>query len=297
VQPSHLFLPGDALIVALVILGTPGLPGCENVGVPAFDTHHMATLERIRLYPVKGLDSIEMTAATVLEGGTLAHDREFALFDGDGAVLNGKRTARVHDLWTDYDPETSELTVETPEGDQSEFRLGEESDRAEQWFSEFFDVDLTLERDRSLGYVDRREMGPSVISTATIETIASWFDDMTPESARRRLRANLEISGVPAFWEDRFVGEGAPVLEIGDVRLEGVTPCARCVVPERDPETGEAIDSFREQFVERREATFPEWADDDAFDHLYTTMVITRVPAADRGKRVEAGAPVKELHP
>lgn len=54
-------------------------------------------------------------------------------------------------------------------------------------------------------------MGPSVVSTATVETIASWFDGTRVESPRRRFRANFEISGVPAFWEDRLVGDGVAV--------------------------------------------------------------------------------------
>jgi uncharacterized protein YcbX len=132
-----------------------------------------------------------------------------------------------------------------------------------------------------------------VISTATLRTIAGWFDGMTVEGARRRLRANVEVAGVEPFWEDRFVGEDAPAFEIGDVRLEGVTPCGRCVVPERDPDTGEPIPEFRERFVRKREATFPDRADPDAFDHYYTTMIITRVPERDRGDSLGVGDPVE----
>ena len=258
----------------------------------------MAELAGIRVYPVKGLDGIDVETSDIRAGGTLAFDREFALFDEDGAVLNGKRTPRVHELRTDYEPETAELTVKTAEvgdgGEERTFRLAEAPEPAEAWLSEFFGVELTLERDTSIGYVDRREMGPSVISTATIETVASWFGGLTVQSVRRRLRANLEISGVPAFWEDRFVGADAPALDIGGVRIEGVTPCARCVVPQRDPDTGEQTPSFRERFVEKRRETFPEWADEDAFDHLYTTMVIARVPEAKRGETLRTGAAVEE---
>ncbi|ADB58973.1 MOSC domain containing protein [Haloterrigena turkmenica DSM 5511] len=251
----------------------------------------MARLERLRVYPVKGLDGIELEATDVLAGGTLASDREFALFDADGEVLNGKRTDRVHDLRTDYDAKTDALEVEAPDGEVARFDLEMECDRAADWFGDFFDEDLTLERDRELGYVDRREMGPSVISTATLETVAGWFEDegMTVEGARRRLRANVEIGGVEPFWEDRFVGEGAPAFEIDGVRFEGVTPCGRCVVPQRDPETGEPIDEFRQRFVRKREETFPDWADADAFDHYYTVMLISRVLEADRGEALRVG--------
>lgn len=186
------------------------------------------------------------------------------------------------------------MTVDPPDGDSSAFTLDAETDRrqAETWFSEFFGEDLQLQRDGSLGFVDRRDMGPSVVSTATLEAVASWFEGMTVDSARRRLRANVEISDVPAFWEDQFVGEGAPAFEVDGIRFEGETPCGRCVVPERDPDTGEPIPEFRERFVEMREETFPEWAAADAFDHFYTLMLIASISPSDRGTEIAVGDPV-----
>ncbi|RLM51584.1 MOSC domain-containing protein [Halorubrum sp. Atlit-28R] len=249
----------------------------------------MARVERLTVFPVKGLDGVDVEAARVLDGGTLERDREFALFDADGDVVNGKRTDRVHDLATDFDPESGALRVETPDGAVRRFDLEAEPARAAAWFGDFFDADLRLRRDESLGYVDRRDMGPSVVSTATLEAVASWFDGVTVDGARRRLRANVEVSGVPAFWEDRFVGEGAPAFEIGGVRVEGVTPCGRCVVPERDPDTGEPTPEFRERFVQRRKATFPEWADADAFDHYYSLTTIARIPERHRGETIRVG--------
>ncbi|MCU4744159.1 MOSC domain-containing protein [Natronoglomus mannanivorans] len=252
----------------------------------------MARLERLRVYPVKGLDGIDLEEVSVLEGGTLEYDREFALFDSDGDVLNGKRTDRVHDLRTSFDPASDELAIETPENRSRRFDLANEREACARWLSDFFGVELELRRDRSTGYVDRREMGPSVVSTATLETIASWFDELTVDGVRRRLRTNVEVSGVPAFWEDRFVGEHAPTFEVGGVTFEGVTPCGRCVVPQRDPDTGEPLPEFRRRFVRKREATFPEWADSAAFDHFYTVTIIARIPAADRGRRLRIGDPL-----
>jgi uncharacterized protein YcbX len=249
----------------------------------------MTRLARLRVYPVKGLDGVDVDAAAVRDGGTLAHDREYALFDTQGEVLNGKRTDRVHDLRTDFDPETGAFAVETPAGETERFVLPDDRDRAEAWFSEFFEVDLTLERDGSRGFVDRREMGLSVLSTGTVEEIASWFAEVTPESVRRRLRANVEVAGVPAFWEDRFVSDAAPRFEIGGVEFEGLGPCGRCIVPARDPETGTETAGFRERFVDKRVETFPAWADAAAFDHYYTAMILARVVEADRGKRLRTG--------
>jgi uncharacterized protein YcbX len=249
----------------------------------------MARVERLRVHPVKALDAVEVESARITAGGTLDGDREFALFDPDGEPVNGKRTDRVHRLDTAFDPETRVLTVENADGTGRQFDLDEERQAAADWFADVLGTPVELRRDATLGYVDRRGAGPSVVSTATLAEVASWFDDLTVDGARRRLRANVEVSGVPAFWEDRFVGTDAPAFVAGDVRIEGVEPCGRCVVPERDPDTGERTPDFRERFAERREATFPAWADPDAFEHYYALMLIARVPEGDRGKRIRAG--------
>ena len=253
----------------------------------------MAHIERLTVYPVKGLDGIALGEADVLDGGTLAHDREFALFDGAGDVVNGKRTDRIHGIDADFEPASGVLSVEAPGSDAEQFDLVADPERAAEWFGDYFGMALTLERDASLGYVDRRDAGPSVISTATLETVASWFDGVSVESARRRMRANVEVGGVPAFWEDRFVGDDAPAFVAGGVRFEGVKPCGRCVVPERDPDSGERTADFRERFADRRRETFPEWADEDAFDHFYKLMLISRIPEASRGRTLRTGDPVE----
>ncbi|MEF8884414.1 MAG: MOSC N-terminal beta barrel domain-containing protein [Haloarculaceae archaeon] len=256
----------------------------------------MAAIERLRVYPVKGLDGVDRDAARIREGGTLEFDREFALFDAADRIVNGKWTDRVHELRTDFDTDTGRLRVETPAGSTRTFALDSEAgrERAAAWFSDDFGGDLTLERDTTVGHVDRTDMGPSVVSTATLAEVASWFEGLTVDSARRRLRANVEVSGVPAFWEDRFVGPGAPTFEAGDVRVEGVTPCSRCVVPSRDPDTGEPLEGFRERFVEKRRETFPAFADPDALDHYYSLMLIARV-VDGRGGTLRVGDTIEVI--
>jgi uncharacterized protein YcbX len=267
----------------------------------------MAHLERLRLYPVKGLDGIDVDAARITDAGTLAGDREYAMCDPDAEAIetgsdmqtlayNGKQTDRIHDVRTGFDLETSELTVDPKTGaNRRTFDLSTASGRTEAsaWFGDFVGDPVDFRRHEPPTFVDRPDAGPSVISTATLSEIASWFEGMTVEGARRRLRANVEVGGVPAFWEDRFVGRDAPAFVVGEgedaVRFEGAEPCSRCVVPSRDPETGDPLPEFRERFIRRREATFPEWADRDAFDHLYTVMLISRVPEASRERPISVG--------
>jgi len=89
---------------------------------------------------------------------------------------------------------------------------------------------------------DRAAPGPTVVSRATLETVASWFDEIADATEmRRRLRPNLVLDDCPAFWEDRlFADHGEAVrVSIGATELFGVNPCQRCVVPSRDPDTGD----------------------------------------------------------
>lgn len=143
---------------------------------------------------------------------------------------------------------------------------------------------------------DRERHGPTIISTATLQEVAAWFE-FDVESARRRFRANLEIGGVPPFWEDRLFSDSGEVVrfEIGDATVDGVNPCQRCVVPGRDPDTGAETPDFRKTFLERREATMPDWTDSDRFDHAFRLMVNTQVPETSARTPVEVSDPVEIL--
>ncbi|KYH26015.1 MOSC domain protein [Halalkalicoccus paucihalophilus] len=247
-------------------------------------------LARISLFPIKSLDAFEPERAEVTSEGPIAGDRRYAMVDNEGEYVNGKRTPAVHRLRASYhDPDRADLSM--LESDADEFDLRADREELAARLSEHFEYPIELIRDET-GLPDDTEIpGPTVISTATIETVASWFD-LAPENVRRRFRANLEIGGVPAFWEDRLFSDHGRVVDfsVGGVRLSGVNPCQRCVVPSRDPDTGEELDGFRERFVAKRRETLPEWTDSDRFDHPFRLMVNTRVQ--DDGE-VEVGDPVE----
>lgn len=255
----------------------------------------MPKVERIRLYPFKGFGGSEVEKARILDSGTLEYDREFALYD-DG-VINGKDTDAVHGFGTRLDTLRNELTVESPDGDSVTVEVSDEGrGELDDWLGDRFG-DAAVRRDPSFGFVDRRDRlgSVSVVSTATLREVASWFDGIGTEDLRARLRANIEVSGVPEFWEDGFVGDGTSGFRVGDIRAEGVEPCARCVVPTRDPETGEATEGFRKEFVRRRSETFPEDADRDAFNHLYAVTLIARIIEKDRGSVIRVGDEVEAI--
>ena len=250
------------------------------------------TLERVNVYPVKSLDPHDtLERVEVREDGGLAHDREFAVVEASGEYVNGKNEPRVHELRSWFDPKAGRLTLRGPDGDPAAFGV---EDRAaiEAWLTDFFGRPVELRRDETGGFPDDTlASGPTVIAAATLEAVADWFDGIDAAEMERRLRPNLVVSGVEPFWEDRLYEDAETVVpfDVGGVRLYGVNPCQRCVVPTRDPDTGEETPEFQRTFTEQRQATLPEWASEAWFDHYFRLMVNTNVRQTDWGEQIAVG--------
>lgn len=265
----------------------------------------MASLSRIRVHPIKSLDPVERDSVEVSSVGGLAGDRSHAIVDADGEYVNGKRTADVHRLRSRVDPDAGVVEIGVRGGPETrQFELDGERNGLETWLSEYFDYEVSIEAAHGGELADSRVYGggtgATITSTETLREVASWFPDLDVEDVRRRFRANLEVEGVEAFWEDRFVGRGGastggPRVTIGEVAFEGVKPITRCVVPTRDPDTGATTDGFRERFVERREETFPDWADRDAFEHFYALTTLVHPDEADWGGSIRRGDEIELL--
>lgn len=258
----------------------------------------MPTVDALVTHPVKSLDPMPVDA-TDLVGGRLRHDREYALFDDDRELVNATREPSLHRVRSSYDPDSRTLTVRE-QGESADaavsFALDSERGDANAWFSDVLGYPVALVRDAGGGFVDREyAKGPAVISTGTLDAIADWFD-LDSRNVRRRFRANVVVDAEP-FWEDHlWAGEDDGVgFRIGDVEFEGVGCCARCAVPSRDPDTGEPVERFRARFVERREATIPEWADADALEHYYQVMALSRVHESEDGGELAVGDDVEVL--
>jgi ferredoxin-NADP reductase/uncharacterized protein YcbX len=252
----------------------------------------MAYLSRILIYPVKSLDMVSVDTAVVLPGGPLADDRRFAIIDGHGHYVNGKKNVRVHLLRSCFNPQTQELTIAGDVGhDPRTFHVDAERHKLEQWLSNFFGLPVSFRENIDAGFPDDKDSpGPTIISTATLQTVAGWFG-FTLEQARARFRANLEIDGVPPFWEDQLFGlRGTTVrFKIGSVIFDGVNPCQRCIVPARDQSTGTNIPDFAKRFVEMRKKHFPEWAESSRFNHFYRLAINTRLVEGQSDRQLTVG--------
>lgn len=236
---------------------------------------------RIDLYPLKAFDTVPVETATVLPSGALAGDRRWAFVDGKDRFVNGKQFPDVHRIRTTVDPDASTAVI-----DDLHFRLAGDVTPLEDWMSERLGTPVRLQEHALAGCPDDTESpGPTLIATATLEAVAGWFD-LTLAQARARFRANIEIGGVPAFWEDGFYGG---TCRVGDVPLVLVNPCARCVVPSRDASTGEALIGFQRRFAELRKASLPAGVDPAPFNHFYRLAVNTRLAPASRGGVIRVG--------
>ncbi|MHC5599684.1 MAG: MOSC domain-containing protein [Nostoc sp.] len=250
-------------------------------------------LAKILLYPVKSLDGVEVENARVLASGALQHDREFAIFDEQGKFVNGKRHPKIHLLRAQFALLNRTISLQIP-GCKSQqiFHLEDEQQALEATLSNFFEFAVTLRQNSLMGFPDdTRSLGPTVISTATLAEVASWFPGLSVDEMRRRMRANVEIGGVPAFWEDQLFSEQGDLVsfQVGDVQFFGVNPCQRCIVPTRDSSLGEAYPNFQKIFVTQREATLPTWVGSSPFNHFYRLSVNTQLPPSSAEKVLQLG--------
>lgn len=237
-------------------------------------------LARIDCFPVKSLDGISVPQAQVLASGALQGDRTYALFDAQGRFVNGKRTAAIHHLRSTFSEDGQFITIAVANHPPAAtFHLQQQRSDLEAWLSDYFQQPITLQANLSSGFPDdTHAAGPTVISTATLQTVADWHS-LSLEEARRRFRTNLEIDGVPAFWEDQLFGPDSAAVRfaIGNVVIEGINPCQRCVVPTRNTLTGIATTHFQKTFSQQRAATLPTWAPPSRFNHFYKLAVNTNI--------------------
>lgn len=241
----------------------------------------MSFVSRITIYPVKSCDGIDCTAADVLSTGALRFDRRFALIDSSGQFINAKRFPRIHQLQLQVDPVRREFRVSRRgQSDSLSGHLDGAGQQLSDWLSDFFSQEISIVENEEHGFPDDLESpGPTIVSLATLQTVASWFPDLSVDEIRRRFRANIEVDGVDPFWEDRlFRADKQPgPFTIGPVLFAGINPCQRCVVPTRDALSGDVTPSgFAQVFSRMREQTLPTWAARNRFDHFYRLTTNTR---------------------
>lgn len=254
-------------------------------------------VERICIYPVKSLDGIWLQEAQIGPGGSLLHDREYAIFDEKDKYVNGKKNPLVHQLRLNMDFEAKTIYFRhQAQTNWHSFHLQHDKDAIDIYLSSFFNKQVILKQNTEGGFLDKPvKSGMTLLSTASLQTVAGWFDNLPLEETRQRFRATLELGNVPAFWEDRlFTTEGTAIeFTIGNVKVLGMGPRARCVVPTRNPQTGKDIHAFQKTFAYCREQNLPEGSALNHYGHTYYLSVDCMIPSSEIGKWIAKGDELK----
>ena len=252
-------------------------------------------LARIRVFPVKSLDPLELESVGIASGVCLSGDREFALFDAAGRAMNAKRLgSSIVSIRATYSNAGRSVLLEKGPH-RVEFDLDGESAEIEGWFGRVLGRRVSLSRNAVSGHPDDQvASGPTVAGSASIAAVAERFA-LPTEEVRRRFRANLEIEGLQPFEEDLLFGPpGSPRrFRIGEVKFLGTNPCLRCVVPTLDSRDGSVCGRLSaRRFADfRRRHLFPA-ANFARYTGSYRFAVNTRLPPRQAGRELRVNDPL-----
>lgn len=222
------------------------------------------TISKLFIYPIKSFAGVELSEAMVTPKG-LAHDRRWMLVDESGEFLTQRtvkemvffRVEYAESAWrivhiptqtsclVPFEPETTEpLTAIVWEDTVQVVRV---SPILDIWFSERLGIKCSLVYQPEEG---TRWIDPDFQITGKEETSlsdgypilgvseASLVDISTrigEEMNVHRFRPNIIFSGLEAYEEDTL---GKIEVGLESVLLQGVKPCARCVLTTVDPTSG-----------------------------------------------------------
>jgi len=209
-----------------------------------------AQIKSLYRYPVKGLSPEPLPSVTLEAGQTLPADRRYAIENGPSGFdpaapawlhksyyLMLMRHERLAGLQTHYEDESHLLTIR---------RDGEVAVRGDLETAEgraaiegFFAANFTSElkgppKVLSGGGHSFSDVAKKVVSIINLGSLAAIENMVDVPVHPLRFRANLYVSGWPAWHEFELLGR---TLAIGDARLKVVKRITRCAAVNVDPET------------------------------------------------------------
>jgi uncharacterized protein YcbX len=213
--------------------------------------------------PVKGL-RVAARSEVLLERAGVRDDRRFFLVDDHGRMVNGKHLGALHTVAAEFDEQRNRLTLTLADGEV----LSGDVERGQELRARFFSRTMPartvrgpfssvlsehagqplrlVEAAEGSSAIDRGARGAvSMISRASLAALARASAE--PALDVRRFRMSIELAGVDAHEEDRWIGRE---LTIGQARVLLNGHVGRCIVTSRHPESGEldlpTLDLLRE---------------------------------------------------
>ncbi len=208
-----------------------------------------AQIASLYRYPVKGLSPEPLPRVVLGVGQTFPADRRYAIENGPSGFdpaapawlpkthfLMLMRNERLAGLRTRFEDRTHLLTIqedgrETARGD---LETAEGRAAIEQFFAENFASDLKGPPKVLLGGGHSfSDVARKVVSIINLSSVAAIEDAVGQPVHPLRFRANLYVSGWPAWHELELLDK---TLGVGDVRLRIVKRIVRCAAVNVDPE-------------------------------------------------------------
>ena len=209
-----------------------------------------AQITRLYRYPVKGLSPEPLPAVPLEVGQTLPADRRYAIENGPSGFdpaapawlhkscyLMLMRNERLAGLRTHYEDASHLLTIRR-DGNvvvQGDLETAEGRAAVEAFFTADFSNELKgPAKILSGGGHSFSDVARKVVSIINLGSVRAIENMVGLPVHPLRFRANLYVSGWPAWHEHELAGQ---TLAIGDARLKVVKRITRCAAVNVDPET------------------------------------------------------------
>ena len=209
-----------------------------------------AQVKGLYRYPVKGLTPEPLASVTLETGQTLPADRRYAIENGPSgfdpaapawlhksSYLMLMRNERLAALQTHYEDQSHVLTIRRDGNVAVRENLETAQGRAaiEAFFAANFASELKgPPKILSGGGHSFSDVARKVVSIINLGSIKAIEKMVGLPVHPLRFRANLYVSGWPAWQELELVGQ---TLAIGNARLKVVKRITRCAAVNVDPET------------------------------------------------------------
>ncbi|MEA2868218.1 MAG: uncharacterized protein QOE39_2933 [Bradyrhizobium sp.] len=209
-----------------------------------------AQIASIYRYPVKGLSPEPLPRVALTVGQPLPADRRYAIENGPTGFnpaapqyfpksyfLMLMRNERLAGLQAHFDEKSNVLTVRK-EGEATvcgDLETTEGRAAIEAFFAANFASELRgPPKVLSGGGHSFSDVAKKVVSVVNLGSVAAIEDVVGQPVHPLRFRANLYVSGWPAWHEFELLGQ---ILAIGDTRLKVVKRIVRCAAVNVDPRT------------------------------------------------------------